>query len=651
MGVFGVVERSDLFFFDQAFRWRGTQKPAPELAIVAIAQKDFEQGAPRWPWPRSLMARLIDEVARQEPAVIVVDILYSERSNTETVITRERFKHLQPFIYQSLSGGLMEIQTREGKTVIGPGEPDFDQLATGAGLAREQDLELAAAVRRAVGSGIHVVLAAQAIKDRGVAGLLEPYQELAAASGGSIGVVGIMPDSDGVLRKYLPYGQDKDGNFVYGLAIEAVAKYSGLDLPETPSPNGDVWVGGKLLVKVDEGQLAVNFPGPPGTHPTLRALDLLRGERNFYRELGGKIVFIGVTDPSIEDALPTPFSTTNRMPAVEFQAAAADTFLQGSFIRNAADYQVVLMVIAFGFGGIALGRGARPLLGLAGTAIILDGTFGAWYNAFVWADWSLPITAPLTALFAGYAISLTDRVSVELIEKQQARSMLSRYLPSERVREMLKNPVAAQLGGKRANITLLISDIRGFTTLSERLDPEEVVALLNEYLTVMTDVIFRHGGTVDKFEGDGILALFGAPQFHQDDPERAVRTALEMRERLGELEARWKEQANTPLEVSIAINSGQAVVGNIGSPRRMEYTVIGDAVNLTSRLQDLTKEYGVSILISGSTYERVRDVVTVRSLGTVQVRGRQQPVSLYEVVGLISDAVEEPIAPQMAIAA
>ena len=160
----------------------------------------------------------------------------------------------------------------------------------------------------------------------------------------------------------------------------------------------------------------------------------------------------------------------------------------------------------------------------------------------------------------------------------------------------------------------------------------------------MTDVVFKHGGTVDKFEGDAILAFFGAPQPHDDDPARAVRTALEMRERLAELADEWQARTQSPLEIGIAVNTGQAMVGNIGSNRRMEYTVIGDSVNLTSRLQDLTKEYGVSIIISGATYSHVKDICDVRSLGTTEIRGRQQPVSLYEVTGLTSKGIQkEPI--------
>ena len=607
------------------------------MAVVAISQEDFERGAPRWPWPRSLIARLIDQIALQQPAVIAVDILYSERSNSETVITREQFSDIQPFLYQVLSGVTLEIQSREGTQEIGPGSTGFDNIVTGADSARVQDMELADAVRKAGDNGVPVVLAAQNISKEGVTGLVEPYPELAQA-GGSLGLVGVRPDGDGVLRKYLPYSRDKDGNFIYGLALVAVAEFSEAELPEKPAPGGDVPIGDHLVVDIVDGQFRVNFRGPPGTYPAPVARDILKGERDFSPELEGKIVFIGVTDPSVEDLFPTPFSGTNRMSGVEIHAAAADTVLNSSYITSTPGYQVVLIIVIVGLGAVALGRFVRPVFGFGGAAGLLAAVVGAWIGAFVWGDYFFPMTAPLTALFAGYAVSLTDRVGLEQVEKQQARSMLSRYLAPGIVREMLKNPAATQLGGTRAEVSVLFSDIRGFTTISEQLPPEEVVALLNQYLTVMTEVIFRHGGTVDKFEGDAILAFFGAPQPHDDDPERAVRTALEMRDRLGELDSEWRQRTGTSLRIGIAVNTGQAMVGNIGSHRRMEYTVIGDVVNLASRLQDLTKEYGVSILISGSTYIRVKHICKTRFLGPVEVRGRTQQVDLYELIDLEAEA-------------
>ncbi len=415
------------------------------------------------------------------------------------------------------------------------------------------------------------------------------------------------------------------------MALESVAKLQDANLPASPLAGGDVLLEGGLRVEAPGGRFLVNFRGKPGTYPTWQAGDVLRGDEDYSSRLKGKIVFIGVTDPSAEDLLPTPYSGTQRMAGVEFHAAAADTILSDSFISVTPRYQRILLVALLALGAIALGRFPRPLYGSAGALLVLGGLAGGWFGLFVGANYLLPLAGPLVALVSGYGVALSDRVGVEQLEKQQARSMLSRNLPPDIVKEMLKTPIDAQLGSRRAELSVLFSDIRGFTTLSEKLDPEEVVNLLNQYLTVMTEIIFRHGGTVDKFEGDGILVFFGAPQPLEDHPERAVRTALEMRDRLAELQGPWQEQSDEPLRIGVGIHTGEVMVGNIGSSRRMDYTVIGDTVNLAARLQDLTKEYGASVLISGSTQERVKHMCQLRDLGSVEVRGRQQSVDLYEV--------------------
>ncbi|MFQ6028843.1 MAG: CHASE2 domain-containing protein [Dehalococcoidia bacterium] len=631
LALFGAFRQPDHFFLDQAFQWRGEQPPQQDLVIVAISTEDFEQGAPRWPWPRSLMARLVEQISSYEPAVIAIDILFTERSNTETVITREQFTKIQPHLYHILAGEQFVIQTEEGSREIGPGFPGFDEIVSGTSAARAQDQELADAIQGALNQGVAVVLGSQTITRNGVAGLVEPYPELSTVAGDSIGLVGVRLDDDGVLRRYLPYGRDKEGKFIYSLALAAVAASKGADLPVTPLSNGDVPLGDDLRVKVADGRFYVNFMSPPGTYPTFNAREVMGGEQDMSSRMQGKIVFLGVTDASIEDLHPTPFSGTDRMPGVEFHTAAADTILRDSFLSTTPRYLEIGLIALLALGAIALGRFIPPLLGFGGVLLLAGGIFGAWYGLFVWGGHILPLVAPLTATLAGFAVALTDRVSVEQLEKQQARSMLSRYLAPGVVQEMLKNPSAAQLGGDRANLTVLFSDIRGFTTLAERLGPEEVVRLLNEYLSVMTEVILRYEGTIDKFEGDGILAFFGAPQSHEDDPVRAIRTALEMRDRLAELEEKWIGRTHAPLQIGISINTGEAVVGNIGSQRRMDYTIIGDAVNLASRLQDLTKEYGKSILISGSTQAKVKEIFPVSFVDTIQVKGRQQPVDLYSV--------------------
>ena len=577
------------------------------------------------------MARLVDQLAEKRPAVIAIDIQYGRKTNTETLLTREHFDEIRPHVFQALAGVELQIQTPEGIRVIGPGNTAFDQIVLGAASAAAQDRELAEAVGRAVESGIPVILAAQTVSGTGVQGLSQPYDELVEAAGGSLGLVGVRTDDDGVLRRYIPYGLDEDGQLVYSLALEAVASYLQVDLPLSTSPNGDVAIGDDHHIAVDRGGFLVNFPGPPGTHDTVNAGDILDGRLDYSQKLGGKILFVGVSDPSAEDLIATPFSGSERMSGVEFHAGAASTILNNGQITTTPRYQVLIIIVVMVLAAVTLGRFVRPALGMLGATVLAVGLLGTWAGSFSYANYSLSVAGPLTALIAGYAVAITDRLRVEQLNMLQARSMLSRYLPNGIVRELLKDPAAAKLGAKRAEITILFADIRGFTALSEKLEPEAVVGILNEYLSVMTEIIFNNSGTVDKFEGDAILAFFGAPQRHEDDPERAVKTALEMRDQLEGLQSHWQDLTQTRLEIGIGINSGAVMVGNIGSDRRMEYTVIGDAVNLAARLQELTKEYDAPILISGEVASRINGAVAIQFLGETHIRGREHSVDLYAI--------------------
>ncbi|MDA1129752.1 MAG: adenylate/guanylate cyclase domain-containing protein [Chloroflexi bacterium] len=402
-------------------------------------------------------------------------------------------------------------------------------------------------------------------------------------------------------------------------------------MPRTTLANGDVPIGSDTVIRVRDGGFLVNFPGPPGTHATVNAGDILDGRGGYSEDLEGKILFIGVSDPSAADMVQTPFTGSGLMAGVEFHASAASTILNGAQITTTPRYQVLLIVILMVLVAVALGRLVSPALGALGAVIAAIALLAAWSSAFSAMDYALPVAGPLAALIAGYAVAITDRVRVEQSNMLQARTMLTRYLPDSVVKVMLKDNEAAQLGAKRAEVTILFADIRGFTAVSEKLEPELVVGILNEYLSVMTEIIFNNGGTIDKFEGDAILAVFGAPQRHEDDPQRAVRTALEMRDHLKGLQSSWREITQANLEIGIGINSGAVMVGNIGSGRRMDYTVIGDAVNLAARLQDLTKEHNAPILISGEVASKLNGIAT-RFIGETQIRGRENSVDLYEVL-------------------
>jgi adenylate cyclase len=254
--------------------------------------------------------------------------------------------------------------------------------------------------------------------------------------------------------------------------------------------------------------------------------------------------------------------------------------------------------------------------------------FAAAHAAFLWARLWIPVTSPLLALGLSYSASTVASV----IREQRQRRRLSRYFSPAVVTEIVRDD-EDRLASRRREVTVFFSDIRGFTALSEKMEPERIVRFLREYLTVMTEVVFRHGGTVDKYVGDAIMALYNVPFDQPDHAARAVRTALEFQARLREVTARYDEPLLSRLECGVGIHTGEAVVGTIGSEQRLEYTAIGDTINIGARLEGLTKEYGAHVIISESTYRAVRDEFAVHALGVVPIRGRDVPVRIFEVRG------------------
>jgi adenylate cyclase len=246
-----------------------------------------------------------------------------------------------------------------------------------------------------------------------------------------------------------------------------------------------------------------------------------------------------------------------------------------------------------------------------------------------WLNLSQPVLASTLALFGGVGY----QYFVEGREKRKMKKLFGQYVSKDVYEHLVANPALARLGGARRDMTVLFSDIRGFTSVSEKGEPEAIVHTLNEYFTKMVDLVFKHRGTLDKFVGDMVMALFGAPLDDPDHADHAVETALEMVDALGQLNQRWRAEGRPELEIGIGINTGPMIAGNIGSEAIMSYTVIGDAVNLGSRLESLNKQYGTRIIISEGTRAHLKGQYNFRPLGDVVVKGRTKPVAIFEVVG------------------
>ncbi len=290
--------------------------------------------------------------------------------------------------------------------------------------------------------------------------------------------------------------------------------------------------------------------------------------------------------------------------------------------RNQALLITLLMVLA-GLGG-AVGLAAllsRPIFRLVqATGAIAAGNFNI----------SLPVASRDEL---GVLTESFNRMARSLREKEMIKRAFTRYVAREVVEEILKNPEKMVLTGERREVTVLFCDVRGFTPMSERMSPEEVVLLLNDFYTLMIETTFKHDGTLDKFLGDAVMAVFGAPIAHPDHSARAIRTALAMQEGIRGLNERRAQQGKEPIAVGIGVSAGEAVAGTVGTEDRMEYTVIGDSVNLAARLESNAKPH--QILISQRTYERVRDLVDARPLGRIRVKGKEEEVEVYEVLGLL----------------
>lgn len=381
-----------------------------------------------------------------------------------------------------------------------------------------------------------------------------------------------------------------------------------------------------------KGRLLINYYGPFREFPSLSLADVWSGEA-LEEDLEGKLVLVGVTATGTYDQRVTPFDAM--VPGVATHAAALENLLHEDWLIRpwwAAPFEIgillfIALVVGWGFTKMRVLWGAPVLV------VLMAGYHAFDYGLFE-AGFSVFSALPLIELLSLYVAQTLYRYSSEEREKAQIRRAFQFYLTKSVMDEMLEDPSKLKLGGDKRVLTVLFSDIRGFTSISEKLSPEQLAKFINEYLTPMTNIVFKHGGTLDKFIGDAVMAVWGAPVEQPDHALRCCRAAVEMIRELERLQADWKAKGldYPPLDIGIGINSGPMVVGNMGADQRFDYTVLGDNVNLASRLEGTNKDYRSHIIISEATYRMVQGEVTVRELGAVRVKGRSEPVAIYELL-------------------
>ena len=599
---FEVLEEKTL---DLRFAMRGKVAPGPETVIAVIDEKSINKLG-RFPWPRSVWGRVVDRLTEEGARVIVFDVFFSERESVE-------------------SDDLFQRAIMRSGRVILPVVFDFSETGYKESGFTGRKLDFMTPSAYSVLKNTDEPFSPLKAK------MVLPTLLRFSAFSKALAHINMIPDMDGTIR-WEVLAIEYQGDYYAPIGLQAARLFRGLKSEDLALDyRGSVRLGDTTIPIDGFGRMLINFRGPNNTFPMYPVSDIL-DRTTRAGAFKDKIVLIGATAQGIYDLRVTPFSTN--MAGIEKHASVVDTILRGDFIYRTEATVIPLILLFAGLLGIYLPRlGAKAGAGLflalfVGYGWIVYYLFvskGIWFN-FVY---------PSSALVFGYTSQTAYRFFTEERRARDIRKMFSSYVSKRIVDELIRDPSKARLGGERKEITVLFSDIRGFTSFSEKHQPEEVVSMLNEYLGAMTDIVFKYDGTLDKFIGDAIMALWGAPIGQPDHAERAVRCALAMGERLGELQKKWAAEGKPVLDTGIGINTGEMVVGNMGAEgKKMDYTVIGDHVNLGARVESLTRQYNNHIIITEFTYEKVKDIVEVNKLGSVTVKGKERPLVIYDLVGV-----------------
>jgi adenylate cyclase len=584
--------------------------PAENVVLITIDNESIRRMEPlvgRWPWPRLVHATVIDYLAAAGAKVIGYDVLFAERDIRKFMVADTEWTG------EESDAALIESTRRAGNVVHIAEASGAELLETDRALAIE--LEAPALNTAAPDVGC--------VEPRPV--MTPPFPALAQAAS-RIGHSLFLLDADGPVRRMSPVIKVGDRT------IPSFALATTLAAGVTPS----------IVARIDgSGNCTVIVPwrGPAeGTFKAYGFYDVFYSQQQLMEGqkpgidpalFKDRIVIVGATAEGLKDIFTTPFAH-GEISGPEVHANLVDAFLSGRSTAPAPTSVAFALVV-----------GAALIVGVAGAllnawwtsaVVAIVAALFAWISVVIFARgvW-IPMTVPMLTLVFAFVGDLAWKYFVEGREKRQVKKLFSRYVSKDVYEQLVANPSLAALGGARRHMTVLFSDIRGFTTMSEKGSPEDVVSQLNELFTRMVAVVFEHRGTVDKFVGDMIMALYGAPLDDDEHAEHAVQTALAMITTLNQLNREWASQGKPELDIGIGINTGEMIAGNVGSETIMSYTVIGDAVNLGARLESLNKDYGTRIIISEATRQRLKGRYDIHPLGDVVVKGKSKPVAIFEV--------------------
>lgn len=612
----GALDRFEARTWD----WRVQSLARPSeftdnIRIIYIDQASLDwvkkEMAYVWPWPRSLYQPILDYCRRQGAKSVAFDLLFTEHSSygvDDDQTFAAAVSNAPPFV------AAMFLGYETGSETAWPTNVSLSRLnvaGVGGWLAN---------LKRTKG-----VLFPKASF---------PIHEL-AVNAALLGNVSARPDADALFRRVKPFTVF-DGKVIPSLGV--AAWLAAATNQSVVFANDSILIGGHKIALDRASGAILNFRGPSGTHKRISAaaviqseLKLQAGEKPPAKDMPSLkdcYVFLGCSAPGLLDLRPSPVGRVYT--GVELHATALDDLLTGDFMRDLPQgvTAAVILCLAVLWGMIAsLGRSARDNVIALVLALPLPAVVAVIAYRF---GWWVSFMAPETATVFALVSAIIFNYATEGRQKRFIRGAFKQYLSEDVIEQLVKHPEQLALGGEQRILSIFFSDLQGFTGISEGLNPQQLTALLNDYLTAMTDIIQGEGGTVDKYEGDAIIAFWNAPLAQDDHAARAVRTAMRCQAKLAEMRLELHKRMGKDLFMRIGLNTGPVVVGNMGSHNRFNYTILGDAANLASRLEGVNKQFGTYTIISETTYSAMEKIFPVRELGRVAVVGRKAPVRIFE---------------------
>lgn len=646
------LDLTELKTIDLRFKSRGRIAAGNDIVLAVIDEKSLAKEG-KWVWPRSKIAQLVDQLSALNAKVIAFDIGFLEPDDPKIVHTISEIERrmaqspasdesILAYLHtlkQTVNNDLLlanAIQNSKAPVVLGY----FFQMSREVldHVSSEEIERHARNSSRSVYKSIRYASHKAQFVPLFDAVMPQSNITLVARAAEHSGYFNMFPDPDGVVRWMPAVIRYKDALYA-PLSVMAAGTFLDAPISVHVAEYGveSIVIGNRKIPTDEYGRILINYRGSEKSFPHISITDILN-QRIAPEVLKDKLVIVGATAVGIYDVRVTPFN--NVFPGMEIHANIIDTILQRDFMQKPT-WGAWFDLAAIVFSGLLMWLVIPRTGAITGVLMTLGWIIGytvLCQYLFSKSGWVLNLIYPLTATLLVYAGITIYRYLTETRQKQFIRNAFSSYLAPTVVKQLIDSPELLSLGGEEREITAFFSDVQGFTSISERLTPPELVELLNEFLTEMTNIILRHQGTVDKFEGDAIIAMFGAPNEMANHPEVACCACIEMQKRLSQLRRMWSKQGKPELKMRIGLFSGPAVVGNMGSHDRMDYTMMGDTVNTAARLEGVNKVYGTYTMIGESTYQKADNWIYARELDAINVVGKTEPIAVYELLGFQEDA-------------